>query len=495
MSTDVHADPSTATVSDYVAAPHAMLIGDTWVPAASGATLPVEDPATGRVIASIPAGDAEDVDRAVRAARASFRARTWRGTPAKRRGEILWAISDLIVAHADELVRIEVLDNGMPLAMAHGLLDGVVEGFRYFAGACTRLHGRTADMGADLEFHAFTVSEPVGVAGLIVPWNGPLASLSNKLAPALAAGCSVVVKPAEQTSLSTLRFAELVLEAGVPPGVVNVVTGGPATGAALVAHDDVDKISFTGSIEVGRSIVAASAGNLKRVTLELGGKSPVFVFDDADLAATIPVVGSGIFANSGQVCFAGSRVYAQAGILDDLVAGVAEYARRLRVGNGLDAGTQIGPLISDRQRTRVLEYIASGRAEGGEVVTGGGTVGDAGYFVEPTVFTGGRADMRIVREEIFGPVLTVMPFDDLDDVPTIGNAGPYGLGAGVFTQDIGVAHKAVRLLDAGNVWVNCYGRRDRSLPFGGFKQSGWGRENGPEGLDAFLEKKSVYMHL
>jgi acyl-CoA reductase-like NAD-dependent aldehyde dehydrogenase len=489
-------DTCAATVADFVGGAHPMLIGAEWVPAASGETLPVEDPATGRVIASIPAGGAEDVDRAVRAARDTFRSRTWRGTPAKRRGEILWAISDLILAHADELVRIEVLDNGMPIAMARGLLDGVVEGFRYFAGACTRLHGRTADMGADLEFHAFAVSEPVGVAGLVVPWNGPLASLSNKLAPALAAGCSVVVKPAEQTSLSTLRLAELVLEAGVPPGVVNVVTGtGPAAGAALVHHDDVDKISFTGSIEVGRGIVAASAGNLKRVTLELGGKSPVFVFDDADLDAAIPVVGAGIFANSGQVCFAGSRVYAQPGILDDLVAGLAEHAKGLRVGNGLDAGTQVGPLISERQRTRVLDYVASGLAEGGEVVTGGVASGEAGYFVEPTIFTGTRADMRIVREEIFGPVLTVMPFGGLDELPEIGNAGPYGLGAGVFTRDLGVAHRAVRLLDAGNVWVNCYGRRDRSLPFGGFKQSGWGRENGPEGLDAYLEKKSVYLHL
>jgi acyl-CoA reductase-like NAD-dependent aldehyde dehydrogenase len=476
---------------------HRMMIGDEWVAAASGETIAVEDPATGRVIGAVPAGGAADVDRAVAAARESFASRVWRGTPARLRGEVLWRIGDLIAAHADELIGLEVLDNGMPAAMARGLLDGVVEGFRYYAGACTRLHGRTADMGADLEFHAFSVSEPVGVAGLIVPWNGPLASLSNKLAPALAAGCSVVVKPAEQTSLSTLRLAAMVREAGVPAGVVNVVTGtGPVAGAALVDHPDVDKVSFTGSLAVGRTVVAAAAAsNLKRVTLELGGKSPVFVFDDADLATTVPQVGAGIFANSGQVCFAGSRVYAQPGIMDALLAGLADYARSLRVGNGLDPRTQLGPLISARQRDRVLDYIGAGVAEGGEIVTGGRTVGDTGYFVEPTIFAGTSADMRIVREEIFGPVLTVMPFTGLEDLPAIGNATEYGLGAGVYTRDLGVAHRAVRLLDAGTVWVNCYGRRDRSLPFGGFKQSGWGRENGTEGLDAFLEKKSVYVHL
>lgn len=484
------------TVASYLASPRPMLIGGAWVQAASGETIAVENPATGRNIGQIAAGDKADIDRAVRAARESFNARTWRGLAADQRAAILWKLSDLISDHQAELVHLEVLDNGMPGLFAQALVASAVNGIRYYAGMCTKVQGRTAAVGADMDFHAFSVFEPVGVVGLITPWNGPIASLCTKLAPALAAGCSAVVKPAEQTSLSALRVAELAMAAGVPAGVINVVTGiGAAAGAALVDHPDVDKISFTGSTAIGKGIVRASAGNLKRVTLELGGKSPVFVFDDADLDSAIPAAAMGIFANSGQVCFAGSRLYVQSGVHDKVVAGIEAFAKSIAIGSGLDPASKLGPLISERQRERVLGYIESGIEQGAELVTGGGTHGNDGYFVQPTIFAGTAPDMKIVQEEIFGPVLSIMRFDGIDDVARLGNATSYGLGAGVYTRDLATAHKAVRLLDAGNVWVNTYGRTDKSLPFGGFKQSGWGREGGFEGIDAFLEKKAVYIKL
>lgn len=481
---------------EFIASPRRMLIGGEWVDALSGETLPVEDPTTGEILGHVPAGDAADVDRAVRAARAAFASRVWRGKTADERSAIMWRLGDLIDANAEELRSLEIYDNGMPGWFADAIVGGAAASMRYFAGQCSNLHGRTAQVGGDLEFHGFSVVEPVGVAALITPWNGPIATLCNKLAPALAAGCSVVSKPAELTSLTALRVAELCIEAGIPDGVVNVVTGyGHIAGAALADHPDVDKISFTGSTVVGKSIVRSSAGNLKRVSLELGGKSPVFVFDDADLELAIPAVAMGIFANSGQICFAGSRLYAQPKIYDKLVAGVEAFAKNIVMGSGFDSSVQLGPLVSQKQRDRVMGYIESGVDEGGELVTGGRTHGDKGWFVEPTIFAGVRADMRIANEEIFGPVLSVMRFDSLDEVPGLGNATPYGLGAGIYTTNVTNAHKAARLLDAGNVWVNCYGRLDKSLPFGGFKQSGWGRENGVEGVDAFLEKKAVYIKL
>ena len=480
----------------FLATPRRMLIGDEWVEALGGGTLPVENPATGEEIGRVPAGDAADIDRAVRAARDSFTRRVWRGLPADRRAATMWKLADLIEANMAELKRLEVLDNGMPEVFAAATIGGAANGLRYFAGQCSQIGGRTSQVGGDLEFHGFSTVEPVGVAGLITPWNGPIATMCTKLAPALAAGCSVVVKPAELTSLGALRLGELILEAGIPAGVVNIVTGlGTVAGAALVDHPDVDKISFTGSTAVGKAIVRAAAGNLKRVTLELGGKSPVFVFDDADLDVAVPAAAMGIFANSGQVCFAGSRLYAQPGIHDRLVAGIEAFAKKVVLGSGLDPATQLGPLISRQQRERVLSYIESGLAEGAELVAGGRAHGDAGWFVEPTIFAGARPDMRIVQEEIFGPVLSVMRFDGLEDVARLGNATSYGLGAGIYSRNVSTIHKAARLLDAGNIWANCYGRLDKSLPFGGFKQSGWGRENGPEGIDAFLEKKAVYIKL
>lgn len=481
---------------DFLGTPRKMLVGGNWVEAQTGETIAVEDPATGEEIARVPAAGKADVDSAVAAARKSFDARVWQGLPPDRRAEAMWKLSDLILAHIDELIHLEVLDNGMPTAFAQATIGGAAYGLRYYAGLCSQIHGRTANVGADLEFHAYSLAEPVGVVGLITPWNGPMATLCTKLAPALAAGCSIVVKPAELTSLTALRLGELILEAGIPEGVVNIVTGlGSEAGAALVANLDVNKVSFTGSTAVGKSIVQAAAGNLKRVTLELGGKSPVFIFDDADLDLAIPAAAMGIFANSGQVCFAGSRLYVQAGVHDRVVAGIEAMAKQLKLGSGLDASTQLGPLISSKQRERVLGYIESGRADGAELVTGGRTYGEQGWFVEPTVFTGTTPEMRIVQEEIFGPVLSVMRFKGMDDVARLGNATTYGLGAGIYTRDVGKVHKAARLLDAGNIWVNCYGRTDKQLPFGGFKQSGWGRENGPEGLDAYLEKKAVYVKL
>lgn len=480
----------------FLAQPRQMLIGDRWVAARSGETIAVENPATGAVIGQIPAGDGRDIDLAVAAARASFNARVWRGLPAERRASILWRLADMLDANVDELARLETLDNGMPQSFARAAVAAATNGLRYYAGMCTKIFGRTVNMGGDLEFHAYSVNEPVGVVGLITPWNGPLATLCTKLSPALAAGCSVVLKPAELTSLTALRLGELALEAGVPPGVINIVTGhGHVAGAALCEHMDVDKISFTGSTAVGKSIVTASAGNLKRLSLELGGKSPVFIFDDADLEEAIPAAAMGIFRNAGQVCFAGSRLYVQPKVHDKVVAGIEAFAKTLVIGDGFEPGVQMGPVISQKQRDRVLSYVESGLAQGAELVTGGRTRGDKGWFVEPTLFAGAGPDMSIVREEIFGPVLSVQRFDGLEDVARLANETPYGLGSGVYTTDVGKAHKAARLIEAGMVWVNCYGRTDKSLPFGGFKQSGWGRENGPEGIDAFLEKKSVYVKL
>lgn len=490
--------PATAeeTVAKFLDRPHRMLIGQDWVDAQDGATLAVENPASGTEIAQVPAAKAADVDRAVGAARASYEAGAWRGLPGVKRAEILWHFAELIGQNAAELAHLEVLDNGMPYMFARYTVDGAMEVLRYFASRCTDLGGKSANADVASEMHAYTQRVPVGVAGLIIPWNGPLGMAAAKLAPSLAAGCSVILKPAEQTPLSALRLGQLALEAGIPPGVLNIVVGtGTDAGAVLAQHPDVDKISFTGSTSAGKSLVRAAAGNLKRLSLELGGKSPVFVFDDADLATTIPSVAMGIFANSGQVCFAGSRVYAQPGIHDALVDGLRSFAEQLPVGSGLDAATMLGPLISSVQRDRVLAHIESGRNEGAEVVTGGCSHGDRGYFVQPTIFAKVEQQMAIAREEIFGPVLAVSTFDDLSDVARLGNDSVYGLGAAIYTTNVSTAHKATAALNAGNIWVNCQGILDRNLPFGGFKQSGWGRENGSEGIAAFLEDKTIYVKL
>jgi phenylacetaldehyde dehydrogenase len=384
----------------------------------------------------------------------------------------------------------------MPQALAAWTVSLGAEAFRYFAGWVTKIHGLTSEIsGPGGNFHAYTTREPIGVAGLIIPWNGPFTFACSKLSVALAAGCSCVLKPAEETPLNALRLGKLLEEAGVPRGVVNIVTGfGNTAGAALAAHPDVDKIGFTGSTEVGRSIIAAAAGNMKKLTLELG-ESPVVVFEDADLEKTVAGVATGVFTNSGQICIAGSRVYAHRSIYEPLIEGLSGVARSLKVGSGLEAETQIGPLISERQLDRVDGLIRDGVASGAELVAGGKRVGSEGYFVQPTVFARSPGSSRIMREEIFGPVVSVIPFDDIEAVAAAANDTTYGLASAVWTSDVSKAHSLAKLIHAGTVWVNCQLVYDYSIPYGGYKQSGWGREFGFEGLEAYLQTKSVFVQI
>lgn len=487
-----------AAVQAFVEQRHRLLIDGQWVE--TGPTIAVVDPATGSAIGAIPEGSAAEVDRAVAAARASFDDGRWRGLSADARSVIMWRFAELIDAHAAELAAIEVLDNGMPMAFAHWEVNSAASWMRHYAGLTRTLYGLNgADTvsGSGAEIHAYTLREPVGVAALIVPWNAPLGNLTIKLAPALAAGCSIVAKPAEDTSLSALRLGALALEAGIPEGVLNVVTGyGPVVGQALVNHPGVDKISFTGSTETGKRIAAAASATLKRVTLELGGKSPVLVFDDADIDAVIPQVAMAIFANSGQVCFAGSRLFVQPSVFDKVVDGVAAFARDLKVGSGFDPEVMVGPLVSAKQQERVNGFIERGVADGAAVVTGGNALAHGGgFFIEPTVFANVGRDMAIVREEIFGPVLVATPIDDPEAMIAQANDTRYGLGAGLFTRDVSRVHRIARRLQAGNVWVNGYGTVHPSMPFGGMKESGLGREMGAEGLGAYMETKSVFVHM
>ncbi len=474
-----------------------LLIDGAWVPAASGETFSVLDPASGERIAEAAAGSAADIDCAVAAARRSFERRTWLDIPAPARARIFFNIADLIDSASAEFVELEVFDNGMPALQAQRIVGLAAEAFRYFGGWITKIHGTTSELNVGgSNFHAYTLREPAGVAGLIVPWNGPVLFAAQKLAVSLAAGCSVVLKPAEETPLSALKLGELLLQAGIPAGVANVVTGfGETAGAALAAHEDVDKVAFTGSTEVGRSIIKAAAGNLKKVTLELGGKSPVIVFDDADLAAASAGAAMGIFSNAGQTCIAGSRLFVHRKVYDEVVGKIAAIAKSLKVGRGFDPTTQMGPLISERQRERVISLIQSAMGDGGQALSGGGRLEGAGYFVQPTVLTGLRRGARILREEVFGPVIAVTPFDDIDEVVELANDTVYGLAAAIWTRDIGRAHGLARRIRAGTVWLNCQRLLDYSMPFGGYKQSGWGRESGWEGLEAFLQTKAVYAAL
>lgn len=475
-----------------------MLIAGEPVPAAGGGVLDVHDPATGAVIARVPEGGREDIDRAVASARRAFEGGEWETLGPAGRAKCLWRLADLIDAHADELAALESRNNGMPLASARGFaVARTAEGFRYYAGWATKIHGKTSEFpGLAEPMLGYTLREPVGVVGMIVPWNSPLMIASWKLAPALAAGCTCVLKPAEETPLTALRLGELALEAGIPPGVVNIVTGyGHTAGAALSAHPDVDKITFTGSTEIGRLILQAAGGNFKKVTLELGGKSPVVVFPDADLSRAIPGAARAIFNNAGQVCTAGSRLYVHESVFEQVVEGVVARAGAIRVGPGDDPASEMGPLISEKQRARVLGYVESGPREGADILVGGAPLDRPGFFMQPTVIATRNPDITAMREEIFGPVLVAQPFREIEEVVGLANDTPFGLAASVWTQDLRTAHRLARRLRAGSVGINVHQMSNLSMPFGGYKQSGWGREGGWEGIEAYLETKSVLVAL
>jgi phenylacetaldehyde dehydrogenase len=483
-------------VHEFIGKPRKMFIDGKWVEAASGKTFPVYNPATGEVMAQVAEGDREDIDRAVKAARKAFDSGVWTDMSASERGRLVWKLGDLIEQHLEEFAQLESLDNGKPLSVARiADVPLAVDLFRYMAGWATKIEGDTIPISASsrhVKYFAYTRREPVGVVGQIIPWNFPLLMAAWKLGPALATGCTVILKPAEQTPLSALRLAELIAEAGIPDGVVNVVPGyGETAGAVLAAHPDVDKVAFTGSTEVGKLILQAAAGNLKKVSLELGGKSPNLVFSDTDLKASIPGATNAIFFNHGQCCCAGSRLYVEQEIFDDVVSGVAERASKIKLGHGFHPDTDMGPLVSAEQLHRVCSYLESGLNEGAEAVTGGKRCEGLGYFVEPTVMVKTKSDMKVVREEIFGPVVCATPFRDVDQLLADANQSEYGLAAGIWTRDLSKAHRVAEKLRAGTVWVNCYNVFDAALPFGGYKQSGWGREMGHEVLEQYTEVKAV----
>lgn len=488
-------------VRRFLSEDRTMLIDGKWVPAASGKCFDVVNPATGDVLARVAEGDKEDIDRAVAAANRAFESGPWSKMTPSERGKCLWRLADLLEEHLDEFAQLETLDNGKPLGVAMVAdVPLAVDHFRYYAGWATKLNGESIDISVPFapgaEFHTYTRREPIGVVGQIIPWNFPLLMAAWKLGPALATGCTVVLKPAEQTPLTALRLGELFSAAGFPDGVVNIVPGfGETAGAALTAHPNVAKIAFTGSTEVGKLIVKAAAHDLKKITLELGGKSPNIVFADSDLSSAVPGAASAIFFNHGQACCAGSRLYIEQKIFDQVIDGVVENAKGIKVGSGMDPESTMGPLVSQEQFDRVTGYMASGLSEGAEAVCGGKRVGDRGYFVEPTVLVDTNPNMKVVREEIFGPVVTAMPFTDIDEIAAVANDTVYGLAAGIWTKDISKAHKLAARIKAGTVWVNCYNIFDAALPFGGYKQSGWGREMGAQALENYLQTKAVCVQL
>lgn len=495
MSSTISATSPGSAASAFLSRVGRFLVDGKFTDSISGKSFEVRDPSTGKVVARVAEADSRDVDAAVTAARRAFDSGPWPRLKPAERARMIWRLGELIDENGAELAEIEALDNGKPVTIAR-MVDVAysAEMFRYMSGWATKLGGRTIPLSAPGDYLSYTLREPVGVVAQIVPWNFPLLLASWKLAPALAAGCTMVLKSAEQTPLSVLRLAELIVDAGFPPGVMNIISGfGETAGAALCAHNGVDKVAFTGSTEVGKLIIKAAAGNLKRVSLELGGKSPMIVFPDADMAQVVPGAAGAIFFNQGEVCSAGSRLYAHRRVFDKVVEGVAGIASKIKLGASLDPTTEMGPLVSAEQRDRVMGYIEKGRAEGATVVTGGDAPNGAGYFVQPTVLAGTRADMTVVREEIFGPVLCAERFDDddLDRIAAAANDTSYGLAASIWTRDIGIAHKMASRIKAGSVWINCHNALDAALPFGGFKQSGWGREMGEEVFHSYTEIKAV----
>ncbi len=503
---NVHANPASIKAAipqalrDWLARPRTLLIDGKWVPAQSGKTFDVHDPATGKKLAAVAEGDKADVDLAVKAARRAYESGPWATMTPSQRGRIIHKIGDLILEHADELATLEALDNGKPKAVAKAAdITLAADMFHYMSGWATKLEGKyipISALAAPGQYVSTTRPEPIGVVGQIIPWNFPMLMAAWKLAPALTTGCTVVLKPAEETPLSALRLAELILEAGVPAGVVNVITGmGETAGAALAGHPGVDKVAFTGSTDVGRLIVKAAANDLKKVSLELGGKSPNIILKDANLATAIPGATAAIFFNHGQCCNAGSRLFVHKSIFDEVVEGIANEAKKIRIGHGLE-DVDMGPLVSEVQYERVTGFLKSGEEQGARAVIGGHGLGGQGYFVPPTILVDTKPDMKVVREEIFGPVLVATPFDEADDsLIAEANNTIFGLAAGVWGGNGAETQRIANRLKAGSVWINCYHVFDAALPFGGYKQSGWGREMGQAVLANYIEQKAITTHI